>query len=575
MLMSAVVEVISLGAVIPFLGILTAPEKIFSYPFVQASAIFLGASEPDQLVFPITVLFVLAVLFAGIVRTFLLWVSTRLTFASGADLSIDVYRRTLYQPYTVHVGRNSSEVISGITIKVSGVVEILKQLLMLMSAVVLIVSILAALIAINIAVALSAIGGFGFFYGMVSLFVRQRLKENSITISEEQTRVVKALQEGLGGIRDVLLDGTQPYYCDVYRRADMALRRALGNNIFVGGSPRFVMETIGMMLISGLAYWLSSQEGGVASAFPVLGAMAFGAQRMLPALQQSYAAWVSIAGNQGALGAAIDLLEQPLPKVVMQDTPNTLPLEKSIHIHNVSFCYGDAHPMVLDHLNLEIRKGSRVGFVGGTGSGKSTLLDLLMGLLEPASGEIRVDGQTLDGRSMRAWQRNIAHVPQHIYLADATIAENIAFGLPLEAIDMDRVRKAAWQAQIAPYIESMSCGYSEVVGEHGVRLSGGQRQRIGIARALYKQARLLVFDEATSALDNATEKAVIESLGLLSDDLTILIIAHRLSTVRHCDKIVELQAGKVIAEGSYDDLLEQSNSFRKLVGVEASFSNNG
>ncbi|PIS20539.1 MAG: ABC transporter ATP-binding protein [Zetaproteobacteria bacterium CG12_big_fil_rev_8_21_14_0_65_55_1124] len=574
MLVSALLEVVSLGAVLPFLGVLTSPERVFEHPIVKVCASFLNITGASQLILPITVLFISAVLIAGAVRTLLLWVTTRLTFVSGADLSIEVYRKTLYQPYKVHVARNSSEVISGITIKVSGVVEVLKQLLTLMSGVVLIISILFALLAVDVTTALSAIFGFGIFYGMVSLFVRNHLKKNSIAIAEEQTKVFKVLQEGLGGIRDVLLDGTQAFYCDVYRRADTILRRALGNNIFIGGSPRFVMETIGMVLIGGLAYWLSSQEGGVASALPILGALAFGAQRMLPALQQSYAAWASIAGNQEALVDTINLLKQPIAEELLNDVMETLAFEKSIQLRDVSFRYGDNYPMVLERLNLEIRKGSRVGFVGGTGSGKSTLLDLFMGLLTPVSGEISIDGRKLDEKSMRAWQRNIAHVPQHIYLTDATIAENIAFGIPFEAIDMNRVAEAASQAQIASHVESMPRGYLEVVGEHGVRLSGGQRQRIGIARALYKRARVLVFDEATSALDNATEQAVIESIDLLSSELTILIIAHRLSTVRHCDKIVELSSGKVVAEGRYDSLLEQSSSFRKLVGGQPSLSNN-
>ena len=228
------------------------------------------------------------------------------------------------------------------------------------------------------------------------------------------------------------------------------------------------------------------------------------------------------------------------------------------------FRYSSDTPWVLDGFNLTISKGARVGFVGSTGSGKSTTLDLLMGLLMPTEGELLVDGQPVSGNRLRAWQRTIAHVPQSIYLADATLAENIAFGVPRDAIDLQRVQQAARQSQIADFIENRPEGYRAYVGERGIRLSGGQRQRIGIARALYKQASVLVFDEATSALDNATEQAVIDAIESFNRDLTILLIAHRLTTVRRCDIIVELEHGRVAAQGTYEQLLECSPSFRQI-----------
>jgi ATP-binding cassette subfamily B protein len=233
----------------------------------------------------------------------------------------------------------------------------------------------------------------------------------------------------------------------------------------------------------------------------------------------------------------------------------------------VRFRYTDDGPWVLDGLNLSIAKGTRVGFVGSTGSGKSTTLDLLMGLLIPTEGELLVDGQSISGNRLRAWQRSIAHVPQSIYLADNTLAENIAFGVPPDTINLERVQQAARQAQISDFIESNLEGYQAYVGERGVRLSGGQRQRIGIARALYKQASVLVFDEATSALDSTTEQSVMDAIEGLNSDITILVIAHRLTTVRRCDLIVELEHGRVVAQGTYEQLLECSPSFRRMASV--------
>ncbi len=566
MLVSAFAEVVSLGAVLPFLGILVAPDKIFSYGMVSDVAQTWGITSPDQLVLPLTVIFASVSLAAGAIRMILLWASTRITFNTGADLGIEVYRRTLYQPYRVHVARNSSEVISGITNKVNAVVfGVLLPLLTLLSSTILLLAIMLALIAINPSMALAAAVSFGASYALITWICRRRVHRNSQRIAYEQTQVVKALQEGLGGIRDVLLDGTQPLYCDIYRRADQPLRRAQGNNIFIGGSPRYVMEALGMALIAALAYAFSRQTGGIATALPALGALALGAQRLLPALQQIYSAWTSIAGSYASLADVTELLDQPLSGEMLQPASPPLLFQKYIQFRGVRFRYTRDGPWVLDDLNLTIPKGSRIGFVGSTGSGKSTTLDLLMGLLMPTEGELLVDGQPTTGSSLRAWQRSIAHVPQDIYLADATLAENIAFGVRSEAIDLDRVREASRQAQIADFIESRPGGYQAFVGEQGIRLSGGQRQRIGIARALYKRASVLVFDEATSALDNATEQSVMDAIEGLSGDLTILLIAHRLSTVQRCDTIVELEHGNLVAQGTYNHLIECSPSFRKMV----------
>jgi ATP-binding cassette, subfamily B, bacterial PglK len=565
MLLGALAEVVSLGAVLPFLGILTAPQAVFNYRIVARVAHAWGITTPQQLLLPLTVAFASIALLAGAIRMLLLWVSTRFIFATGADLSIEVYRRTLYQPYSVHVARNSSEVISGITNKVSGtVLGVLLPLMTLMSSIMLLVMVPAALIAIDPVVALVASVGFGTSYALITWVSRRRLQLNSRRIADEHTRVVKALQEGLGGIRDVLLDGTQPVYCEVYRQADQMLRRAQGDNVFIGQSPRSSMEALGMVLISVLAFGLSRGSQGIATTLPVLGALALGAQRLLPALQQGYGAWASIAGSQASLADTVALIDQPLPPELLQPVPAPLPLRDAIRFKAVRFRYSSDGPWVLDGLNLTIPRGARVGLVGGTGSGKSTTLDLLMGLLAPTEGEVLVDGQPIVGARVRAWQRTIAHVPQSIFLADTTFAENIAFGIPRAAIDMQRVQHAARQAQIATFIESGPEGYEAHVGERGVRLSGGQRQRIGIARALYKRASVLVLDEATSALDNATEQSVMEAIEGLHRDLTILLIAHRLTTVRRCDTIAELERGAVVAQGPYEELLQCSSSFRRM-----------
>jgi ABC-type multidrug transport system fused ATPase/permease subunit len=510
---SALAEVVSLGALLPFLGVLSSPERVFNHPLVANVAVRWGITSAEQLVLPFTLAFATVAVTAGSIRLMLLWATTRLSFAAGADLGIEVYRRTLYQPYSVHVARNSSEVISGITGKVAGVVYGgLMPVLALLSSSLMIVAIMSALLGIDATVALVAATVVGTSYALITKLARRRLEVNGQRIADEQTQLLKALQEGLGGIRDVLLDGTQELYCRIYVKADQPLRRAQGSNLFIASSPRFVIETVAMVLIAAIAYGLFNQREGSASALPVLGALALGAQRLLQAVQVAFGAWAGMTGSKAALADALDLLDQPLPLTRPREQIAPLKFDHAIHFRNVDFRYRHDGPWVLQDFNLSIPKGGRIGIVGATGSGKSTVLDLLMGLLDPERGEILVDAVPVVGEQLGAWQQLIAHVPQHIYLADSSIAENIAFGVARESIDRDRVRNAARQAHIAEFIESSTGGYDAHVGERGIRLSGGQRQRIGIARALYKRANVLVFDEATSALDSVTESSVMEAI---------------------------------------------------------------
>jgi ATP-binding cassette subfamily B protein len=380
---------------------------------------------------------------------------------------------------------------------------------------------------------------------------------NSERIARESTQVIKSLQEGLGGIRDVLIDGSQAAYCRIYGNADLPLRRAQGSNSFIGLCPRYAVEALGMILIALLAYSLVQQTGGMAKAIPVLGTLALGAQRLLPVLQQAYGAWTSINGGQASLQDALELLDQPLPGHAGQPEPESLQFNEKISLKQLGFRYNSHTPYVLKHISLTIFKGSRVGFMGATGSGKSTLLDVVMGLLQPTDGTLEIDSNKITIANYRGWQAHVAHVPQSIFLADSSIEENIAFGVPKDQIDNDRVRQAAKQAQILESIESWTDQFKTIVGERGVRLSGGQRQRIGIARALYKQADVIIFDEATSALDNETEQAVMDAIDGLSKDLTLLIIAHRLTTLKNCTQIVELGDGGIKRIGTYEDIVNQ------------------
>jgi len=565
MVATAFAEIFSIGAVIPFLAVLTDPEPLFQHPVLQPLIEFLGISAPRELLLPLTAVFGIAALVSGGMRLLLLWASTKLSFATGADLGINIYQRTLYQPYSVHVSRNSSSVITGISTKANAVIfNVITPLLTLFSNAVILTVVVVGLFSFDPVVALSAFGGFGFLYIAIIRLTRGRMQKNSTSVAKESTQVVKSLQEGLGGIRDVLIDGTQQAYCNVYRTADLALRRAQGSSQFIGQSPRFIMEALGMLLISVLAFALAQKTNGVAKAIPVLGALALGAQRMLPVLQQAYASWSNIMGSQSSLQDTLELLDQPLPGNALTPELQPLPFEKGITLTDLSFQYAGDGPIVLHNIALEIPKGSRIGFIGSTGSGKSTLLDIVMGLLEPTEGTLAIDGIPVTMANHRQWQTHIAHVPQSIFLADTSIEENIAFGIPKKEIDHERVRAAAKLAQIDGIIESWSKQYHTFVGERGVRLSGGQRQRIGIARALYKQADVIIFDEATSALDNTTETAVMQAIEELHEDLTVLIIAHRLTTLKNCDTVVELAEGGIKRMGSYPEMIESAFEKEKI-----------
>ncbi|MDA9281292.1 ABC transporter ATP-binding protein/permease [Pseudomonadales bacterium] len=561
MVLASFAEVISIGAVMPFLGVLTSPEQVFQHELAQPMVHALGLNEASQLLLPVTFVFVLGALFSGTMRLLLLWSQTRLSHAIGADLSFSIYRRTLYQPYEVHLTRNSSDVISGISTKTTIVVhQSIMPILSIVSAIIMMLSILTALIAIQPTIAISAFVGFGFIYLLIILVTKKRLARYSESVSRENSQVIKALQEGLGGIRDVLIDGTQETYCKIYRSADLPLRRAIANIEIIGSSPRYGIEALGMALIAALAFSMTKESVGVASAIPVLGALALGAQRLLPVLQLGYQSWSNIRAGESSLRDTLHLLDQPLPDYADGKLGHSLVFHHEIALKNVEFSYSSESPLVLAGLDLVFPKGSRTGIIGTTGSGKSTLLDIVMGLLQPTNGTLAIDGVLVTLQNQRSWQTHVAHVPQAIFLTDTTIAENIAFGIVRDEIDYERVRIAAKSAQIAADIEGWPQQYGTIVGERGVRLSGGQRQRIGIARALYKQADVIVFDEATSALDSNTEYDVMKAIENLGEELTLVIVAHRLTTLRNCTQVVELADGRIKRIGAYQEMVGEGKA---------------
>ena len=544
MLLSSVAEVISLSAVIPFIGVITQPEVLFTADWMQPLNRFFGFETSQDLLVPVAVAFALAALLAGAMRLTLLWVTIRLGNAVGADLSIEIYKRTLYQPYAVHISRNSNDIISGITQKVVLTSSLLMQLAALITSVFLFLSILGVLFVATPTMALFACITFGGSYLFVAKVTRSGLRKNSEIVATKQTHVVKTLQEGLGAIRDVLLSGSQALYLNSYGKAFVQMQHADGKNRFISQSPRYAMEAIALALMAGFVWILILQEGGTANALPMLGLLAFGAQRILPLMQQIFGSWSSIIGSTAAMWEVVEFLDQPsVDDDVFRDVA-PLDFKQTIGFENVTFAYSEDATPILRDVSFSIPKGATVGIIGPTGSGKSTLIDLVTGLIAPSAGLITVDQQSIsEGPARRRWQSLISHVPQTIFISDATIAENIAFTSLEAGVDLERVETAARSACLDSFIERSDKGYATEVGERGVRMSGGQRQRLGIARALYRSGSVLVLDEATSALDNATEAKVMESVNALERDLTIFMIAHRISTLLNCDFILRVSQG--------------------------------
>lgn len=557
MICSAFAEIISIGMIIPFLSAITSPDTVFAHPMMQSLVKLFNVNSNSELVILLTALFCVLAIFAAGMRLSTLWFQTRFCYAVGQHLSTQLYKNTLYQSYSMHVARNSSEFISTIVNKTFQSTSFaILPILNIFSSGLILLAITATLIFIQPLVALSAFMLFGSAYGAVIILTKAKLDLDSKKISTEQDQVVKKLQEGFGSIRDILVSSTQKVYVKSYTTSYHSLQRAWANVEIIKATPRFVIEAIGIIIIALLALFYYEQPGGIAQALPILGAMALGAQRMLPMLQVIYASLAALRAGLASLTDIFLMLDEPTSESLVNESKQQILFNDSITLENLKFQYNPSSPKVLSGINTRIVKGSMTGIIGSTGSGKSTLIDIIMGLLQPSEGKFKVDGEIITETNKYGWQELLAHVPQSIFLIDASIAENIALGISPEEIDHELVQKSAKQAHIHDAISSWDDKYETVVGERGVRLSGGQRQRIAIARALYKKASVIIFDEATSALDSETESSVMEAITSLAEDITIIIVAHRLSTLKECSNIIELSNGKIVRQGVYNEIVK-------------------
>jgi ABC-type multidrug transport system fused ATPase/permease subunit len=553
MFISAFAELVSIGAFIPFVTALTNPEQVLKAPYLEKIFYYFQVLNLGSLFYVLAFLFSFAVLFSLIVKVFVVFFQSRICYSIGHELSVDIFSKALHQPYITHISRNSSDIITSLANRVNVIVnQIVIPLLTIFSSLLVLIVLLAGLLYYQTSLTLLSFSFFGFIYFLILYFTRKKIKLYSIIQAAKENFLIMSLQEALGGIRDILLDGSQEVYIKRYKKNDFNLRRVQSNIQILTLSPRYLIESLGLIFLCFLALFIF--EGGNKSVknIGVLAVLALVAQRLLPLLQQVYASVIAIRSNYATLLETLKLLN-PLILKGLNDG-QSLKFNFQIKVVEVSFSYSHDSLSVLNNVNLTISKGDRVGIIGQTGCGKSTFLDVLMGLLTPLKGEIRVDEQLINTENVANFQSIIAHVPQQIFLTDSSILENIAFGVPKQEINYEKVVDAARKAQLDDFVHTLHKGYETNVGERGVKLSGGQRQRIGIARALYKDAQLIIFDEATSSLDADTEIDVMDSIYSLDKYITFIIVAHRHTTLKKCNKIVEFSNGSVKRVCNYLDL---------------------
>ncbi len=542
-------EIISIASLLPYLAVLINPESLLKNNIAKTLGNFLGLESAKEFILPFTLVFLTATLISGLIRFFFNYYTLRISSSIGSDLSIQAFNYTLNREYSYHVKSNSNILLTTVSKDINEIIYyIFNPIFHLISSIFISISIVVTLLFINFKIAISSL----FIISVIYLaFVKltsntiKNLSSRNLIFSQNLTKLV---QESIGAIRDIILSNNQKYYLNKYKLNDKTYRREVSLGNFLNLAPRLIIEPIGIIIVASFGYYLVS-IGNIKEAIPVMGALSFSAVRLLPFAQRVYEGITLPRLAKSRLLNLLRILEFPPDTKISKKSPFLL--KKKIDLINITFNYSEKSLPILKNLNLTIYKGEKIGIIGETGSGKSTLVDLIMGLVEPTKGKMVIDDLNLFNDSasnlIKSWQDSLMHVPQNVFLTDASILENIALGVNRKYIDHQRVLEVAKQAQLTDFIKKIPDGFDTLVGERGIRLSGGQKQRIAIARALYKGAKTIILDEATSALDNKTEELIVKNLNHLSSEVTIIIIAHRLNTLKFCDKVFELRDGNLLS----------------------------
>ncbi|MDB9985032.1 ABC transporter ATP-binding protein/permease [Gammaproteobacteria bacterium] len=561
-------EIVGVASIIPFMSIVgdvsqLQEDTIFSWLYIIS-----GSESESEFIFLLGI-GVLCILFlSSLLSMFTTWKLSMFANRVGVEISDRLYTFYLKQGWLFHASGSSALLTKKIANETQRITGAVIMPLMQMNAKIL----LSILMAISIfvydpKVAIVGLSIFGLTYIIIYKLIKVRLIRNGLAISDVNEERFRLMNEGFGGIKDILLLGRDYDFIDRFNQTGNTLAKSQGENQALSQMPRYFMELIAFSsMISLVLYLIISYEGNLSVILPIISIYALAAFKILPALQAIYSSVAKIRGNI----AAFDSIEQDLvnSKIADQKIVNKeralLHLNKQISLNNITFNYPDKKEPTLKNLNITIPVNSLVGIVGPSGSGKSTLIDILMGLIKSQQGELKIDDEVINDKNLRSWKNTIGFVAQNIFLSEGTIAQNIAFGVPQNKIDISQVEKVLELAHLRELILSLEYGIHTPVGERGVQLSGGQRQRIGIARALYHEAEVLVFDEATSSLDGITEKIIMEAINNFSGKKTIILIAHRLKTVQKCNQIFYMDKGEVVDQGTFDELIEKNKNFKNM-----------
>lgn len=573
---SAVSSALMVGSVFPFLAVLAEPQRIHSVDALRFLYSGFGFQSDFGFLVALGIGALVVIVLVNVIQMVRTYVMSRFIQMRIHSLSHRLLELHLGQPYEFFLDRHSG-VISKLILAESGQVvsKFLKPVAESVASLMTILAIVGLLLWVNIWITVLAFLALGGVYALTFFATKPvvyRLGQERVRENGKRFRLVN---EVLGGIKDVKTLGREAAYAKLYHKPSWRMARTLVSLELISRLPQFLVQAValgGIILICLLLMDRAGFESGnnsLGNALPVLGVFAFAGQRLIPELSRLYQAITQLQYGIAAVeSVTADLDTLRAAEACPQQPPPPLGLNDALRLEGITYRYPASGSGGLSDLSLAVPKGQKIGIVGSTGAGKTTLVDIVLGLLLPQSGRLVADGVPITAENRRAWQQTVGYVPQDIFLIDASIAANIALGVPKGEIDFDRIVRAGKAAQIHAFVtQELADGYATEIGERGVRVSGGQRQRIGIARALYHDADLLVFDEATSALDNSTERDVMAAIRNLSGDKTILMIAHRLSTVRICDRIIVLDKGRMVASGSWDELVAESSHFHALLNA--------
>ena len=564
----SVFEILGVASIIPFMALVGDISQLEQNTFFAEIYMQSGIASESQFVFYIG-LCVLGLLFISmIISIFTTWGLSMFANKIGTEIADRLYTYYLQKEWLFHASGSSAQLTKKIateTMRVTGAV--LVPLMQMNSKVVLSLLMSLSIFFYDPKVALIGLSIFAISYFFLFKGVRNRLNKNGIAISEVNEERFRLMNEGFGGIKDLLLMGRDSDFINRFNRSGKTLAYSQGTNAALAQAPRYFVELLafGSMIVL-ILYLIASHNGNLGMILPILSVYAIGIIKLLPAFQQIYSSIAIIKANIPAFESIQQDLHDSLHKESksQQFEQNHLNPKHSISLENITFTYPNKEEPALNKLDMLIPPNSVIGIVGPSGSGKSTLIDVLLCLIEPDNGHLKIDGEIINHQNRRSWQNVIGFVAQTIFLSEGTIAENVAFGIPKNQINLNQVTKVLKLAHLSDLISTLDQGIHTKVGERGVQLSGGQRQRIGIARALYNNAEVLVFDEATSSLDGITEKMIMEAIHDFSGKKSIILIAHRLKTVKKCDKIFFIDKGRVADQGTYQELIESNKHFKDM-----------